>query len=361
MFAPSQVFGNEIDQMKEYVSDIKGADTDLTNTMNKELIKSFTKVNTELDCIYQKLKILREIVDKCGDGRSTRKKLFVEFTPLIKGLPSQCSFKEVMTEETFQNFLNEIMEAMTLQSICVRNNPNKLQLACKNWYNGLSLVENSNTIEDTTAADIEYYISKCEGGYITKDTETSICSMKEEGKPLSGIINEYRKFNEEQITNIYKIVCKLSRSTVLAEQICFLKNYESMRLEIIQNKFSQYTTLDVKTVYDKCASITEILSNDKKAICNLIKAGFDMDEHFSMWQPLFEKYGEELVRTFCKTCPSKDVLDVSLNDKQLKCNMKVARMGFDDEIMWQPLLDKYGKDRVKQCFEKCLSTEKDFI
>lgn len=361
MFAPSQAFENEIDQMKKYVSDIKGADTDLTDAMNKELIKSFTKVNTELDCIYQKLKILREIVDKCGDGRSTIKKLFAEFTPLINGMSSQCSFKEVITEEAFQNFLDEAMKAMSLQSVCVRNNPNKLQLACKNWYNGLSLVENSNTIEDTTVADIEYYLSKCEGGYVTKDTETSICSMKEEGKPLSGIINKYRKFNEQQITNIYKIVCKLSRSTVLAEQICILKNHEGMRLDIIQIKFSQYTTLDVKTVYDKCTSITEMLPKDKKVICNLIKAGFDMDEHLSMWQPLFQKYGEDFVKTFSKTCPSKGILDISPKDKQLICNMKVASIGFDDEVMWQPLFDTYGKDRVKQYFENCVSTEKDLI
>ena len=284
-------FTAEVTKMEVYLKNIQSATVEEIDKMNKGLIQCMTKINTRFDCLFHKLKSIRQVIDKCENGEAIINKLFQVFLNNLHNIPNYChEYDTQITRETFDLLIEKSMKFKNLQVNCIRNNPTKLKLACMQHQSGLSNDEIIKIIENVTVDDIEYFISNCKKGKISKNEEKAICSLKELGVDLETIIIQYKQFDENEISNIFATKCLIT--DLLKERMCAMKmNGET--LDEIQNTFTGYSAREIESVLEIC--VKEITPSDKKQICNLKELGFDINETNALWEVLFSKYSRQIV------------------------------------------------------------------
>ena len=277
--------------MEEYLENIQSATAEEIDKMNKDLIQCMAKINTRFDCLFHKLKSIRQVIDKCENGEATINKLFQVFTNNLHNIPNYChEYDTQITRETFDLLIEKSMKFKNLQVNCIRNNPTKLKLACIQHQIGLSNDEIIKIIEDVTVDDIEYFISNCKKGKTSKNEEEAICSLKEHGIDLETIISQYKQFDENEISNIFATKCLIT--DLLEERICAMK-MSGETLNEIKNTFTGYNAGEIQSVFQSC--LIEITPNDKNQICNLKELGFDINETNALWKVFFSKYSRKIV------------------------------------------------------------------
>ena len=284
-------FTAEVTKMEVYLKNIQSATVEEIDKMNKGLIQCMTKINSRFDCLFHKLKSIRQVIDKCENGEAIINKLFQVFINNLHNIPNYFhEYDTQITRETFDLLIEKSMKFKNLQVNCIRNNPTKLKLACMQHQSGLSNDEIIKIIENVTVDDIEYFISNCKKSKISKNEEKTICSLKELGVDLETIIIQYKQFDEKEISNIFATKCLIT--DLLKERMCAMKmNGET--LDEIQNTFTGYSAGEIESVLESC--VKEITPSDKKQICNLKELGFDINETNALWEVLFSKYSRQIV------------------------------------------------------------------
>ena len=226
-------FTTEVTKMKEYLENIQSATAEEIDKMNKGLIQCMAKINTRFDCLFHKLKSIRQVIDKCENGEATINKLFQVFTNNLHNIPNYChEYDTQITREKFDLLIEKSMKFKNLQVNCIHNNATKLKLACIQHQSGLSNDEIIKRIKDVTVDDMEYFISNCKKGKISKNEEEGICSLKELGIDLETLTSQYKQFDENEISNIFATKCLIT--DLLEERICAMKMSRET-LDEIQN------------------------------------------------------------------------------------------------------------------------------
>ena len=132
-------FTTEVTKMKEYLENIQSATAEEIGKMNKGLIQCMAKINTRFDCLFHKLKSIRQVIDKCENGEATINKLFQVFTNNLHNIPNYChEYDTQITREKFDLLIEKSMKFKNLQVNCIHNNATKLKLACIQHRSGLS-------------------------------------------------------------------------------------------------------------------------------------------------------------------------------------------------------------------------------
>ena len=262
--------------IQNYVDQIREADDDKTDKLNKMVITAFGNINFKLDCLRSKLAIVAGVRDGCANGVANFDKLFEDAKSREKNIVDTCIDQQFMTKSGLQETTSEAMKLENLQPICIRNNPTKKALACTNYYDNVPDEENMRRVGDLTIEDIEFFISSCPPAPITEVTKIGICQKKEQNAVLSEVLGFYKKHNQTAVQSIYDN-CELS--DLQKESVCNMKR-NGLTLANVQTKFSLYSLAIVEKVFNSCTKLDTVDENtfDHSTICNLRSNGIFPDD-----------------------------------------------------------------------------------
>ena len=297
--ANAQDYTDDINQavtdIQYYLDNIKDADITETETLNKLLISAFSKINFKLQCLWSKLSLITSIFLDCADGNGDMEALYEK---ALKLEPSKIDEKcnENTTYFTYEELKNVTEEAMILskkQTVCIRNNQEKLDLACRDWYDDVTVSESAVNV-GVTEDDINYFIALCLPGDVTSTVSDAICSSKQEKLELNEAIREYYKYNSTQVTSTYDL-CPLTEAQI--EAICGLKD-DGYSLDHVVGEYSRYPIENVTQAYDGCVQKAEVTPADGTQICLLHGAGIPFDSPTGLWDLYLDRYGQTLIEEY---------------------------------------------------------------
>ena len=264
------------DDIQKYVDQIKNADYDKTDQLNKMAITALGKINYKLDCLRSKLSIVAGVTDGCATGAATFDKLFEDAKSREKKIVDTCIDQNYMTKSGLQETTVETMKLQNLQPICIRNNPTKKTLACTNWYDDMPDDENMRRVGDVLVEDIKFFVSTCPPAPVTEVIKGTICQKKTESTVLSVILELYKKYDQVAVASTYDN-CELNH--LQKESLCNMKR-DGYTLENVQVKFTLYNPTVIMQVFNNCPklSVVELNTFDHKTICNLRSKGLKPDD-----------------------------------------------------------------------------------
>ena len=300
--------------IQNYVDQIREADEDKTDKLNKMVIAAFGKINFKLDCLRSKLAIIAGVRDGCGNGTASFDNLFEDAKSREKQIVDTCIDQQFMTKSGLQEITSEAMKLDNLQPICIRNNPTKKALVCTNYYNNIPDDENMREVGDVTIEDIEFFVASCPPAPIFEVTKIAICQKKTQNADLSEILDFYKKHNQTAIQSIYDN-CELS--DLQKESVCNMKR-NGLSLANIQTKFPLYSPAIVENVFNSCSKLDTVDENklDHLTICNLRSNGiFPDNPNFGfIYDSLKSKYTDAAIENV--VCPKVGILTIRKRNPQ---------------------------------------------
>ena len=291
------------DNIQKYVDQIKEADYDKTDQLNKMVITALGIINYKLDCLRSKLSIVAGVRDGCATGAATFDKLFEDAKSREKKIVDTCINQNYMTKSGLQETTAETMKLQNLQPICIRNNPTKKTLACTNWYDDMSDDENMRKVGDVSIEDIKFFVSTCPPAPVAEVTKGTICQKKRENTVLSVILELYIKYDQAAVRLTYNN-CELSN--LQKESLCNMKR-NGFTLENVHAKFTLYNPTVIKQVFDNCPKLAVVEPNtlDHKMICNYRGRGWTPDDpvYGSLYDGVRAKYTDAAIANV--VCPGQ--------------------------------------------------------
>ena len=285
-----------INNMKYFVDNIDFADQATTDTLLQNLINDVTAANRELECIYDKARILRQSIDNCLTGKSDLYKIFQVAATANNNLKTTgCKNLPDFEESDFNATIENFAKTENKSTNCVLNNPDVIALMCRKHLDGTT---NSALAQEykTTLQETEEIVSNCKIDVVDKYTKDVVCIRKQNSKTLAEVINEFNKFDVDKITEVYK-ECQLSESQ--KGNVCTKKN-SGFDLNYIHNLYKLYSLQLIQEVYDAC--ILVINKAGQQAICVFKKFGVTVENPNAVTLPLIKTYGEAAVRKVYDSC-----------------------------------------------------------
>ena len=290
--------------VKTYISQIKAANDEKTDQLNKMLISALARINFRLDCVRSKLSIIATLALNCARGSNNFDMLYTDAKNAEKKkVTDACIANNFMTKPEIKNITEESMLLQNKQVICIRNNQGKKDYVCSQWYLDVisSIIESQ--VSGVTLADVEYFISVCPPGNVRDIQKTAICSEKERFITPANVTKKFWKFDATQVKKAYNS-CSLTQ--LQKEDICRLKQ-NLFTVEKVQGKYMYYPAQNVSAVFNSCVSYANIEDSplDKVMMCNLQKTpGFEYGKPGGavFWDGYIKKYGTAQIEAHIKTC-----------------------------------------------------------
>ena len=290
--------------VKTYISQIKAANDEKTDQLNKMLISALASINFRLDCVRSKLSIIATLGLNCARGSNNFDTLYTDAKNAEKKkVTDACIAKNFMTKPEVKNITEESMLLQNKQVICIRNNQGKKDYVCSQWYLD---VENSTIVSQVngvTLADVEYFISVCPPGNVRGIQKTAICSEKERFVTPANVTKKFYKFDVTQVLNAYNS-CSLTQ--LQKDDICKMKQ-NLFTVDKVLGKYMYYPAQNVSAVFNSCVSFANIDDSplDKVMMCNLQNTpGFEYGNSGGalFWDGYIKKYGTAQIEAHIITC-----------------------------------------------------------
>lgn len=368
--------------IQRYINEIKNANDEQTDRLNKLLISALVRINYKLECVRSKLSIIATLAKNCAGGTKNFDSLYVDAKNAERRkVTAACIANNYMSKPEIKNITQESMLARKKNIICVRNSHSKRDAVCGKWYLDLSPSEIEKVLKKTenlTLADVLYFISICPPGEVQDVQKTAICSEKANFATQADVAKKYYKFELAQVRSAYNN-CALSVAN--KNTICSMKK-DGHSLTVVQKKLGYYPPDNVSVVYKSC--VAKITPFDAQFMCtlqknNMIKYGTPAGK--SLWDPYVRKYGQAQVEAHIKTCaPASgdwpnltyrkyqelfDLPYITPNDvdKDEMCALQNNGIKFWDPSyheIWKIYFTKFGKKVVETLLKSCTPSYKDW-
>ena len=290
--------------VEKYVSEIKVANDERTDQLNKVLISALGKINFRLDCGRSKLSIIASLTRSCEHGLDTFDRLYTDaVNAQKKKVTKSCIANNYMTKPEIKKFTKIRMLLQNKHVICIRNNKIKQDLVCSRWYFDTKKSVIASEVHGVTLADVEYFIKKCPPGNVVHIQQITICSQKEKFSSPANVSDYFWKLNVSLIRKAYDS-CPLTQQQ--KDDIC-KKKQNSKTFEHVQENYLYYPREIVLAVFSSCKPFADLskANLDKVMMCNLqkfpnLKYGKPLGESF--WATYKKKYGRAQIEDLIPNC-----------------------------------------------------------
>ena len=285
-----------INNMKHFVDNIDPADQATTDTLLQNLITDVTAANRELECIYDKARILRQSIDNCLTGKSDLNEIFQVAVTANNNLKTTgCKNLPDFEESDFNAAIENFAKTENKSTNCALNNPDIIALMCRKHLDGTT---NSALAQEykTSLQETEEIVANCKIDTVDKYTKDVICIRKMNSKTVAEVIKEFNKFDGDKITELYE-ECQLSESQ--KENVCTKKN-SGYDLNYIRNLYKLYSVQHTQEIYEAC--ILVISKTGQQAICVFKNFGVTVENPNQVTLPLIENYGKAAVQKVYDSC-----------------------------------------------------------
>ena len=285
-----------INNMKYFVDNIDLANQTTTDTLLQNLINDVIAANRELECIYDKARILRQSIDNCLTGKSDLYKIFQVAVTANNNLKTTgCKNLPDFKESDFNAAIEDFAKTENKSTNCVLNNPDVITLMCRKHFDGTT---NSALGQEykTTLQETEEIVSNCKIDIVDTYTKDVVCIRKKNSKTVAEVIKEFNKFDADKITEVYE-ECQLSESQ--KEDVCIKKN-AGFDLNYIHNLYKLYSIHHIQEIYDLCILVISKVA--QQAICVFKNFGVTVENPNQVTLPLIETYGKTAVQKVYDSC-----------------------------------------------------------
>ena len=285
-----------ISNMKYFVDNIDLADQATTDTLLQNLINDVTAANRELECIYDKARILRQSIDNCLTGKSDLNEIFQVAVTANNNLKTTgCKNLPDFEESDFNAAIENFAKTENKSTNCALNNLDIIALMCRKHLDGTT---NSALAQEykTSLQETEEIVANCKIDTVDKYTKDVICIRKMNSKTVTEVIKEFNKFDGDKITELYE-ECQLSESQ--KENVCTKKN-SGYDLNYIHNLYKLYSVQHIQEIYEAC--ILVISKIGQQAICVFKNFGVTVENPNQVTLPLIENYGKAAVQKVYDSC-----------------------------------------------------------
>lgn len=252
-----------------FLNQIKDADYDQTNTLQKRLDKALSSVSYTIDCFKKKITTLTYTHRECAKGKGTMERIF-EFAldfyrPNDLGCTSETGHAYTSFEAT-KSYIEQRMVTENKQADCILNSEDMKTLVCSYYVRGY---ENADIEREcgVTAAQVSYFVAICPPGEITPVLKTRLCLFKPFFN-LQYAKDLYSRYNQQDLEDAFNS-CSLPATMPdsVKQIICSKKKMGESKIAI-RTAFNQWPTSTVDGAYNSCTE-PKIPDDVRNNICDL--------------------------------------------------------------------------------------------
>ena len=290
-------------EIKSYVTNIKSANRDETETYLKMLIAAFAKVTYKLTCLVKKMNTLNYVSSQCEAGTNTVEYLFTEAQKQMVHDSKACVDNGYMVKSQVVTYVADTMKANGKEVDCILNSATKKKLVCGSYVRDISDIDNAKA-NGVTLPQAQWFIKRCPPATVTSQTTNSICANKNLDKTLPQVLVIYSKYNPTQVETAYNGCPKPPLTSAAKTLLCTRKDSGYTLPQIIKMKeFQKFDSAEITKEFNKCPK-AQMKPDEIIMICKFKMYGFPLsnDMFFGDYK---KKYGVAAVTTEYNNCGKK--------------------------------------------------------